>query len=114
MIRPVPCLHRAATIGAISVAALMLWAPVASAQSGIDDPAASDDGVAFGIRPNEAQLDEEETFSYFIHHLNPGDQIDEMVRERKSLMPEGLLKDLTDRQVRDLFAYLHSSQPLNN
>lgn len=29
-----------------------------------------------------------------------------------SLMPEGLLKDLTDQQVRDLFAYLRSTQPL--
>ena len=29
-----------------------------------------------------------------------------------SLMPEGLLDPLTDKQVRDLFAYLRSSQPL--
>ena len=28
-----------------------------------------------------------------------------------SLMPEGLLKGLPDRDVRDLFAYLRSSQP---
>ena len=28
------------------------------------------------------------------------------------LMPEGLLKDLTEQQVRDMFAYLRSSQPL--
>lgn len=41
-------------------------------------------------------------------------QIEEMVPTRKSLMPEGLLKDLTDQQVRDLFAYLRSTQPLNN
>ncbi len=27
-------------------------------------------------------------------------------------MPEGLLKDLSDQQVRDLFAYLRSTQPL--
>ena len=26
-------------------------------------------------------------------------------------MPEGLLKDLNDQQVRDLFAYLRSTQP---
>jgi putative heme-binding domain-containing protein len=42
------------------------------------------------------------------------DQIDEMTRQQKSLMPEGLLKELTDDQVRDLFAYLQTSQPLNN
>ena len=27
-------------------------------------------------------------------------------------MPEGLLNDLSDQQVRDLFAYLRSTQPL--
>jgi putative heme-binding domain-containing protein len=31
-----------------------------------------------------------------------------------SLMPEGLLDPLTDQQVRDLFAYLRSTQPLAN
>lgn len=31
-----------------------------------------------------------------------------------SLMPEGLLADLSDQQVRDLFAYLRSTQPLND
>ena len=31
----------------------------------------------------------------------------------QSLMPEGLLKDYTDQQVRNLFAYLRSTQPLN-
>lgn len=40
------------------------------------------------------------------------DQIDELVPQRKSLMPEGLLKEITEQQVRDLFAYLRSSQPL--
>ncbi len=30
-----------------------------------------------------------------------------------SLMPEGLLDGLAEQQVRDLFAYLRSSQPLN-
>jgi hypothetical protein len=29
-----------------------------------------------------------------------------------SLMPEGLLDPLNDQQVRDLFAYLRSTQPL--
>ena len=43
----------------------------------------------------------------------PRDQIEEMIRQKKSLMPEGLLKNLTDKQIRDLFAYLRISQPLN-
>jgi putative heme-binding domain-containing protein len=42
------------------------------------------------------------------------DQIDEMTKERKSLMPEGLLNSLNDQQVRDLFAYLRSTQPLSD
>ncbi len=29
-----------------------------------------------------------------------------------SIMPEGMLKDLGDQEVRDLFAYLRSTQPL--
>jgi putative membrane-bound dehydrogenase-like protein len=41
-------------------------------------------------------------------------QIEEMATNKKSLMPEGLLKDLTAQQVRDLFAYLRSTQPLND
>ncbi|MCH8829489.1 MAG: c-type cytochrome, partial [Planctomycetes bacterium] len=40
--------------------------------------------------------------------------IEEMLKQRKSLMPEGLLKDYTNEQIRNLFAYLKSSQPLNN
>ena len=40
------------------------------------------------------------------------DQIEEMAAQKKSLMPEGLLNELTEQQVRDLFAYLRSSQPL--
>lgn len=42
------------------------------------------------------------------------DRIEEQVAQRKSLMPEGLLKDLTEQQIRDLFAYLRSTQPLND
>ena len=42
------------------------------------------------------------------------DAVEEMVPQKKSLMPEGQLKQLTDQQVRDLFAYLRSAQPLNN
>lgn len=41
------------------------------------------------------------------------DEIEEMAPVRKSIMPEGVLRGFTDRQVRDLFAYLRSTQPLN-
>lgn len=41
----------------------------------------------------------------------PRDSIDEMKRSQLSLMPEGLLKGLSEQQVRDLFAYLRSTQP---
>lgn len=44
----------------------------------------------------------------------PRADIDEMKNTGTSLMPEGLLKDLSDKQVRDLFAYIRSTQPLNN
>ncbi len=40
------------------------------------------------------------------------DDIDEMRAVKTSIMPEGLLKDLTNQQVRDLFAYLRATQPL--
>ncbi len=43
----------------------------------------------------------------------PRTKIDAMNVVPQSLMPEGLLKGLNDRQVRDLFAYLRSTQPLN-
>ncbi|HKB36143.1 MAG TPA: c-type cytochrome, partial [Gemmataceae bacterium] len=39
-------------------------------------------------------------------------QIDDMRKTDRSVMPEETLKDLNDQQVRDLFAYLRSSQPL--
>jgi putative heme-binding domain-containing protein len=42
------------------------------------------------------------------------EQIEDMAAQKKSLMPEGLLRGLTDQQVRDLFAYLRSTQPLND
>ncbi len=41
------------------------------------------------------------------------DEIDDMLAIPESVMPKGALKDLTDQQVRDLFAYLRSSQPVN-
>lgn len=40
------------------------------------------------------------------------DAIVEMSAVKRSLMPEGLLAPLSDQQVRDLFAYLRSPQPL--
>jgi putative heme-binding domain-containing protein len=42
------------------------------------------------------------------------DEVEEMVPLRKSLMPEGLLVKLNEQDVRDLFAYLRSTQPLND
>jgi putative membrane-bound dehydrogenase-like protein len=38
--------------------------------------------------------------------------IDSMHTANTSMMPEGLLKGLSDQQLRDLFAYLRSTQPL--
>ena len=38
--------------------------------------------------------------------------IDAIRPTRTSIMPEGLLNELSDQQVRDLFAYLRSTQPL--
>jgi putative heme-binding domain-containing protein len=43
----------------------------------------------------------------------PRAEIVEMKPTGSSLMPEGLLGGMTDQQVRDLFAYLRSTQPLN-
>ncbi|MDX1945424.1 MAG: c-type cytochrome [Pirellulaceae bacterium] len=42
----------------------------------------------------------------------PRDEIEEMRATQQSVMPEGQLKPLTDQQIRDLFAYLRSTQPL--
>ena len=42
------------------------------------------------------------------------DQVEEMLPQRKSLMPEKVLDKLSPDDVRDLFAYLRSGQPLNN
>ncbi|HQU43160.1 MAG TPA: c-type cytochrome, partial [Pirellulales bacterium] len=41
-------------------------------------------------------------------------EIEEMLPQRKSLMPEGVLAKMTEQDVRDLFAYLRSTQPLND
>ena len=40
------------------------------------------------------------------------DEIEAIKASPKSLMPEGLLKGMGDQEVRDLFAYLRSTQPL--
>jgi putative heme-binding domain-containing protein len=42
----------------------------------------------------------------------PRAEIQEMKPTGLSLMPEGLLQSLEDQQIRDLFAYLRSAQPL--
>ena len=47
-----------------------------------------------------------------INQVLPLDQIEDMKSAGLSLMPEGLLNSLTEQQVRDLFAYLRSAQPL--
>ena len=41
------------------------------------------------------------------------EEIIDMRVDGQSLMPEGILKPLSDTQTRDLFAYLRSTQPLN-
>jgi putative heme-binding domain-containing protein len=43
----------------------------------------------------------------------PRDEIEELRATRQSVMPDGLLKNFTDQQIRDLFAYLRARQPLN-
>ena len=40
------------------------------------------------------------------------EEIEELAPVGRSLMPEGLLDDLTDEQIRDLFAFLRRSQPV--
>lgn len=40
--------------------------------------------------------------------------LEELEKSRKSLMPEGQLKLLSEEELRNLFAYLRSSQPLND
>jgi putative heme-binding domain-containing protein len=42
----------------------------------------------------------------------PRGEIDELRKSDRSVMPEETLKDLSEQQIRDLFAYLRSSQPL--
>lgn len=42
----------------------------------------------------------------------PRAEIAELQTKPTSLMPEGLLNQLSEQQIRDLFAYLRSTQPL--
>ena len=42
----------------------------------------------------------------------PRSEVDDLFKSARSLMPTDTLTPLTDQQVRDLFAYLRSSQPL--
>lgn len=41
------------------------------------------------------------------------DEIEDMRAIKRSVMPEGTVKKLTEQQIRDLFAYLRASQPVN-
>jgi len=43
----------------------------------------------------------------------PRDDIESMRASPTSIMPEGLLNNLSEQEVRDLFAYLRATQPLN-
>jgi len=47
-------------------------------------------------------------------HTVPRDAIEEMRPAPQSIMPQKLLDDLNEQQIRDLFAYLRSRQPLND
>jgi len=40
------------------------------------------------------------------------EKIDDMAAVPRSIMPEGILKPLSEQQIRDLFSYLRASQPL--
>ena len=41
----------------------------------------------------------------------PRDDIEDITATARSLMPEGLLTPLNEQEIRDLFAYLRSTQP---
>jgi putative heme-binding domain-containing protein len=45
-------------------------------------------------------------------HVIRVDDIEEMRAVPTSIMPEGVFSELTDQQLRDLFAYLRGTQPL--
>ncbi len=60
--------------------------------------------------PNQVTLRAVDGQSYTIER----DRIESLKPQPQSLMPEGLLDELSEQQVRDLFAYLRSSQPLSD
>lgn len=47
-------------------------------------------------------------------HIIQREDVDSLKPQATSLMPEGLLDNLTSEQLCDLFAYLRSSQPLSD
>jgi len=47
-------------------------------------------------------------------HVLSKSELEQVLQQATSLMPEGMLSALTDQQISDLLAYLRSSQPLND
>ena len=47
-------------------------------------------------------------------HVISKSEVDQILKQMTSLMPEGMLNALTDQQIADLLAYLRSSQPLSD
>lgn len=60
--------------------------------------------------PDQVTLRAVDGLSYTIER----ERIESMKPQPQSLMPEGLLDNLSEQQIRDLFAYLRSSQPLSD
>ncbi len=60
--------------------------------------------------PDQVTLRAVDGLSYTIER----NRIESMKPQPQSLMPEGLLDTLSEQQIRDLFAYLRSSQPLSD
>ncbi len=60
--------------------------------------------------PDQVTLRAVDGLSYTIERT----RIESMKPQPQSLMPEGLLDNLSEQQIRDLFAYLRSSQPLSD
>lgn len=47
-------------------------------------------------------------------HVIAKSEIDQVLQQSSSIMPEGMLNGLSDQQIADLLAYLRSSQPLSD
>ncbi len=47
-------------------------------------------------------------------HVISKSEVDQVLKQMTSLMPEGMLNAMTDQQIADLLAYLRSSQPLSD